>query len=164
MLQEGLLVYTYNHAVKGRNKIQDTWDSTLYRVVQQPREWGAPYSIVPVNQDGPVRQVHRTELRSVLMATCRVDEIPGADALGEVAEGDEVEFYPLGSLCAELSEDIASENLGSPVEEDQDEVTETNWGSQLVEGPRRSSRRTAGQHSNLYNLPRSVVEDDHVII
>ncbi len=142
-IEEGVLVYTRNHAVKGRNKIQDTWDSTLYRVVQQPKEWGAPYSIVPVNQDGPVRQVHRTELRSVPMATCGVDEIPGADAQGEVAEGDEVEFYPLGSLCVESPEDIApaSENLGSSVEEDQDEVTETNWGSQLVEeGPRRSSR------------------------
>ncbi len=73
----------------------------------------------------------------------------------------------MGSLCAESPEDIApaSLNLGSSVEEVQDEVTETNWGSQLVEeGPLRSSRRTAGQHSNPYHLPRSVVEDDYVRI
>lgn len=73
-----------------------------------------------MNRDGPVWQVHRTELRSVLMATCGIDGIPGADAQGEVAEGNyEVEFYRLGSLCAESPEDIApaSGNLGSSVEE-----------------------------------------------
>ncbi|KAK9953856.1 hypothetical protein ABG768_015976 [Culter alburnus] len=87
------------------------------------------------------------------MATCGVDEIPGADVQGEVVEGEEVEMYPLGSLCAESPEDIApvSENLGSSVEDDQDEVNETNWGSRLVEGPRRSSRRTAG--STFQSLP-----------
>ncbi|ROL53498.1 hypothetical protein DPX16_1916 [Anabarilius grahami] len=83
---------------------------------------------------------------------------------GEVVEGEEVEIYPLGSLCAESPEDIApvSENFGSSVEDDQDEVNETNWGSRFVEGPRRSSRRTAGQHSNPYHLPRSEVKNDHV--
>ncbi|KAJ8367144.1 hypothetical protein AAFF_G00330610 [Aldrovandia affinis] len=39
-LKEGQLVYTRNHSVKGRNKIQDTWDSTPYRVVQQPDHQG----------------------------------------------------------------------------------------------------------------------------
>lgn len=40
-IEEGVLVYTHNHAMKGRNNIQDMWDSTLYRVLQQPKEWGA---------------------------------------------------------------------------------------------------------------------------
>lgn len=62
---EGELVYTHNHAIKGRNKIQDWWDATLYKVVRQPREGGAPYSIIPVGQEGPIRQVHRAELRVV---------------------------------------------------------------------------------------------------
>ncbi|KAJ8407241.1 hypothetical protein AAFF_G00278150 [Aldrovandia affinis] len=64
-LKEGQLVYTRNHSVKGRNKIQDTWDSTPYRVVQQPDHQGAVYSVIPASQDGPVRRVHRTELRRV---------------------------------------------------------------------------------------------------
>ncbi|KAJ8362363.1 hypothetical protein AAFF_G00378260 [Aldrovandia affinis] len=64
-LKEGQLVYIRNHSVKGRNKIQDTWDSTPYRVVQQPDHQGAVYSVVPASQDGPVRRVHRTELRRV---------------------------------------------------------------------------------------------------
>ncbi|KAJ8411330.1 hypothetical protein AAFF_G00173360 [Aldrovandia affinis] len=35
------------------------------RVVQQPDHQGAVYSVVPASQDGPVRRVHRMELRRV---------------------------------------------------------------------------------------------------
>ncbi len=51
-----------------------------------------------IYQDGPVRQVHSTEFRSVPIATCGVDEIPGADAQGEVAEGDEVKNVTYGVI------------------------------------------------------------------
>ncbi len=42
--------------------------------------------------------MHSTEFRSVPIATCGVDEIPGADAQGEVAEGDEVKNVTYGVI------------------------------------------------------------------
>lgn len=56
-LGEGDIVYVRNNGMKGRNKIQDVWDSTPYRVVQCPPERGVVYSITPVDKGGPVWQV-----------------------------------------------------------------------------------------------------------
>ncbi|RVE74119.1 hypothetical protein OJAV_G00037880 [Oryzias javanicus] len=63
--EEGDLVYTRNHAARGRNKIQDFWDPTPYQIVRPPSPRGVVYSVAPAGQDGPLRQVHRAELRSV---------------------------------------------------------------------------------------------------
>lgn len=56
-LGEGDIVYVRNHGMKGRNKIQDVWDPTSYRVVQCPPERGFFYSITPADKGGPVQQV-----------------------------------------------------------------------------------------------------------
>lgn len=112
-----------------------------------------------------MRQVYRIELRSVPMATVGVNEIPRAamQKRGKLATDDDgVEFYPLRMVQFESPEDVGPpcEHLGSSVVEDQGHVIEMERGPQLIEGgPRRSSRRTAGQHSNPCRLPRSVVEE-----
>lgn len=109
-LEEGDLVYTRNHAVKGRNKTQDAWDSTLYQVVRQPHEQGVVYSIAPVGQEGPVRQVHRTELRIVPAGTPREEEKepdagrPWNREDEEDIESDE-ELMPTGVLVYERQSD-----------------------------------------------------------
>lgn len=54
-LEEGQLV-------KGRHKIQDTWDSCVYQVVRCPLGQGVVYSVRPAYVDGPVRQVHTVGL------------------------------------------------------------------------------------------------------
>ncbi|KAL1259109.1 hypothetical protein QQF64_009686 [Cirrhinus molitorella] len=64
--REGELVYLKNHH-RGRHKIQDVYDSCLYKVVREPGEQGAVYSVAPVSQAGPVKQVHRMEMRKALM-------------------------------------------------------------------------------------------------
>lgn len=53
--EEGDLVYTRNHSVRGRNKIQDFWDPTPYQVVRPPPSKGAVYSVAPAGQEGPLR-------------------------------------------------------------------------------------------------------------
>uniref|UniRef100_A0A3Q1EHS4 Integrase catalytic domain-containing protein n=1 Tax=Acanthochromis polyacanthus TaxID=80966 RepID=A0A3Q1EHS4_9TELE len=152
--EEGDLVYTRNHSVRGRNKIQDFWDSTPYQVVCPPPLRGVVYSVVPVGQEGPLRQVHRTELRSVPERR---------------AEDNNVQGIPTELLEADLSkpEDelgLDSDAMVSTVNEDQglsdiqhlpgrDPTKET--GTTLVFEPRRSVRKTAGQHSNLHRLPQS---------
>ncbi|KAL1278784.1 hypothetical protein QQF64_025457 [Cirrhinus molitorella] len=45
--REGELVYLKNHH-RGRHKIQDVYDSCLYKVVREPGEQGAVYSVAPV--------------------------------------------------------------------------------------------------------------------
>lgn len=62
VLPEGMVVYRKNH-VQGRNKIQNVWDSTRYRVVKCLDEAGRVYTICPSEDSGPERNVDRTELR-----------------------------------------------------------------------------------------------------
>lgn len=63
----GELVYLKNRQVRGRNKIQDHWDNCIHRVVRRPEDKGVVYSVVPVDGEGPARQVHRTEMRKALV-------------------------------------------------------------------------------------------------
>lgn len=164
-LREGQLVYTRNHSVKGRNKIQDTWDPTPYRVVRQPEEQGVVYSIAPASQDGPVRQVHRTELRSVPGGADNEtqDQQPvNHESKGELVE-DEDDPQVSGVLIPERagSGDEASSELGlsapevdASLDTASDSMEESDVGeSPVIGGLRRSARTTAGQHSNLHHLP-----------
>lgn len=42
---EGQLVYRRDYSKRGRNKIQDAWSPTKYKVIKAPTEGGAVYSI-----------------------------------------------------------------------------------------------------------------------
>lgn len=64
-LEQGDLVYMRNHSVRGRNKIQDFWDPTPFQLVRPPPGHGVVYSVAPAGHTGPLRQVHRTELRNI---------------------------------------------------------------------------------------------------
>lgn len=62
-IQKGQLVHLRNH-VRGRNKIQDAWDSTLYKVVDVPRDiLVSVYTVEPVDSPGETKKVHRSNLR-----------------------------------------------------------------------------------------------------
>lgn len=67
--KEGQLVYLKNHRCQGRRKIQDIWSPVLYQVVQVPTELGGPYVIKLADGTGPVRGVHRTEMRAAPLET-----------------------------------------------------------------------------------------------
>jgi len=61
-IQKGQLVYLRNH-VRGRNKIQDAWDSTPYKVVDVPADfYGSVYTVEPANYPGQTKKVHRSNL------------------------------------------------------------------------------------------------------
>lgn len=64
--RKGELVYLKNHHC-GQNKIQDLYDSCLCKVVLDPGEQGAVYSVAPVSQAGSVKQVHWMELCKALI-------------------------------------------------------------------------------------------------
>lgn len=159
--EEGDLVYTRDHSVKGRNKIQYFWDPTLYQVVRRPRPNGLVYTIVPVGQKGPFRQIHRTELRSIPESRT---------ASNDVSEG----ILKVSGTIQETEEN-SELNAASGIEDDytlnvsesDDEMSELpsagqtpakETGTSLVGEPWRSAQTTAGKHSNPHRLPRSVKE------
>ena len=97
-LPVGSIVYRLNH-VKGRNKIQDVWESNPYQVIHCLDDAGRVYSICPVDGSGPVQTVSRTELRLAPVTTTRLaPTIP-----------------PLGH-----QESLTPTALGNPEEEDED--------------------------------------------
>ncbi|PFX11422.1 Transposon Tf2-8 polyprotein [Stylophora pistillata] len=62
-IQKGQLDYLRNH-VRGRNKIQDAWDSILYKVVNVPKDsLVSGYTVEPVDSPGEIKKVHRSNLR-----------------------------------------------------------------------------------------------------
>ena len=62
--KEGEFVYLRNR-VQGRNKIQDYWNPSAFRVVRGPSGAGVVYTVAPAVGDGRIRQVHRSEMRGV---------------------------------------------------------------------------------------------------
>lgn len=155
--EEGDLVYTRNHAVRGRNKIQDFWDPTPYQIVRPPPARGVVYSIAPAGQEGPLRQVHRVELRSVPESrggeegTEEVVESVPPESCEENEKADPHENdSQVGRECG--SGDV-SENVSEQFLPGQEPPKES--GTSLVFEPRRSTRKTAGQHANPHRLPQS---------
>lgn len=153
-LKEGELVYARNHTVRGRNKIQDMWDPTVYQVVRQPPERGTVYAIVPIDGQGPVRQVHRTELRKVPDAQGKVVLVDG-DLSG--VEDEEQDNSVAQDQGVEEDDQLNEVGEGHPFLEGSSEVQELGEEG-TSEGQRRSSRVTAGQHSNPYRLPKSACQ------
>ena len=61
-IENSQFVYLYSH-LRGRKKIQDAWDPTLYKVQDTPGSTGAVYTVIPAHQNGPRKTMHRTLLR-----------------------------------------------------------------------------------------------------
>ncbi|KAJ8409316.1 hypothetical protein AAFF_G00235140 [Aldrovandia affinis] len=64
-LKEDQLVYLRDHSVRGRNKIQDLWSSTVHKILKAPQQGGPVYTIAPVDALEQVKHVHRTMLKAV---------------------------------------------------------------------------------------------------
>ncbi|KAL2095623.1 hypothetical protein ACEWY4_007771 [Coilia grayii] len=182
----GQLVYIRNRP-QGRNKIQDAWQSVLYRVV---RIQGTTYTLEPV-EGGLTKRVNRVDIRPCVSdyvagpapkkgknrqlpesvrsedsgsdSECLDDEIIGElvtinqgtdDTVVEngVVEGFEVPNQRAEEMTVDsLSED---EVVGSEVDTELEPVVAP------ISVPRRSTRQSAGQHSNLHHQPRSVLGPD----
>lgn len=156
--------------MKGGNKIQDFWDSTPYEVVRPAPKRGVVYSIAPLGQGEPLRQVHRTDLRSIPEPRAEesvrgVEEMVSREDHTEPQETHKDER--VGNVSGVILNDLVEPThealdpgvsdsernltLSLPSQEDELDVEPNE--------PRRSSRKTAGQHSNPFNLPRSVLSE-----
>lgn len=106
-----------------------------------------------MGQESPLRQVHRTELRSVPESRTEDDEVQGVST--EVVDMPE----PEGDQGLDIDHADSSVNNDQGLSDIQhlpgkDPTKET--GTTLVFEPRRSARKTAGHHSNPHRLPQSV--------
>lgn len=143
----GTRVLTRNR-VQGRNKIQDVWDPTPYKVISALSD--NVYSIQLADGSGPVKNVNRREiLNTGEIITEEPDvEIPVTNS----DDSDEEDSYFKVMHC-DQNEDIEEETVNTASDTEQPTVL-----------PRRSTRATAGKHSNPNRLPKSAVSVQRTVI
>lgn len=182
-LTEGQQVLLRNHAVRGRNKIQDKWTSLIYKVLKSPGDQGQVYTIAPMDEPDKVRYVHRSSLKPYLGITCsnsspRAEtapeevERPGSQVRrhGEPWEEDDLCLIQPAPVLVSESAPIDVNNspliigevaMGPSGTLSPQQVTEMEatgaQDSAEDEGTinlRRTTRVTAGRHSNPHRLPQ----------
>ncbi|KAL6483715.1 hypothetical protein MHYP_G00085870 [Metynnis hypsauchen] len=172
-LREGQFVYLRDYTHRGRNKIQDKWGPSLYRIVKVPLDSGAVYSIVPHDVPGPVRHVHRTLIKPAYLTPLGLaqedqvqeDRVEQEHMMSEeedlegdwwkVVEPEEVSrvaaTVPNPILLADSVETLLP--LAQASEDTFGATNDPNLGGTIL---RRTTRKTAGRHANMHHLPRSV--------
>lgn len=152
-MKEGQLVYRRDYSNRGRNKIQDVWSLTKYKVIQAPMEGGTVYSIALTNTLARVKRLHRTMLKPV------PDVFPlypspyvGPESLGFENVGRDPGHTE--SVDGLLHPDGWQEILGQVADRLPFASTEAS-DSGLI-SLRRWARETAGRHGSPHHLPRAV--------
>lgn len=184
---EGQLVYLRDHSFKGRHKIQDLWSPVPYQGVCAPEAGGVVYTIAPETDLSNVRRVHRSALKACVRKEALSNGPPGVGLEDREeprvdGEGDDVDLVVLvpetpcvarGSGFPALADSVEDQlPVGLPpvvaVREESGGLdvrpivrgavgSSSSQGDRVV-APRRTGRAGAGQHSNLYHLPRTVGE------
>ena len=162
-LSDGERVYLRNHAVKGRNKIQDAWNSRVFRVISR-QGTNHVYVVEPADGFGEPRTVNRAEIRQCtkLCDESRPRKLPCIPTGSEAVDSSDssssstpwmcsVPLVPRVRCCESPSEPLPRLPLPAVTPD-----SETSSDEFTVERPRRRTQRaTAGLHSNPMNLPRS---------
>ena len=158
----GTRVLVRNRGVRGRNKIQDRWSNKVFKVVEQLEN--GTYSIEAADGHGNQKIVNRAELQicppTVLQPVRRTRPIRTARHQPAVqpSSSDEtdqelaIELIPPPHNPADL--DPANPAIDDGSERDSESE---NGDEEEVAPLRRSTRTTAGHHSNKFNLPQSVL-------
>jgi len=146
----GQRVLVRNLHLKGRHKIQDNWMGTIYIVTDRLNEEGSVYTVVPEDGSGEAKVLHRMHLR--LAPGEMAQQSSDVESACESHVGSESEGH--GSISASRSPNAnGSAGLPSGTSDDPDSDI---GNAQPAPGLRRSTRATAGKHSNPYRLPRAV--------
>ncbi|KAL2088039.1 hypothetical protein ACEWY4_016867 [Coilia grayii] len=181
---EGEVVHLRNTGIRGRNKIQDAWSPTRYLVVRAPGPGGGVYSIAPCDQQSKVKQVHRSLLKrappqSMAGAQPEANTAVLDHTLRGTDEGPEGWWMacPPGALAAptrvlptiDSTPLLVQQEVGplaaTPMASDDPPQCAVVGPSDAVHSvaeidlsvPRRTTRETAGRHTNVHHLPQSVL-------
>ncbi|CAG2203255.1 unnamed protein product [Mytilus edulis] len=132
--------------VQGRNKMQDNWHPTPYKVVHRFKD--NVYGIQLADGSGPVRNVTRREICD----TGKVDMMQNSSP--DITEDSNSSFGGWNVTIVDpnsLPIQIDHQESG---EDEQDVTTASVDDDNSI---RRSKRTNAGKHSNPFNLPKSVL-------
>jgi transposase InsO family protein len=139
------------HRVLGRNKIQDCWDPLQYIVVRRLDDCNNVYAVKPVDGVGHLRHVNRVNLKIS-------SDVPQTEPLISDSDDDASDASPRVLRSAtkpppkEVTKGLQDKPAGpTKVSKKVKKLADR------TQMPRRSSRATAGQHTNPLNLPRSAV-------
>ncbi|XP_067458021.1 uncharacterized protein [Thunnus thynnus] len=182
-VEVGQLVYLC-HWPQGRNKIQDAWSPTIYRV---PEVQGSTHTVEPV-ESGPTKRIHRANLRPcvgpVPTPRKRKGSIPTAieTPSSKVAEDhpdpdpeyvvlEETTYLSLDQRQERDRVEVPDQNSGfsEPVDINEPVVAAPSITEHVLEpepvtrsrsaaptpAPRRSQIANAGVHSNPHHIPVS---------
>ena len=185
-LQVGQLVYVRDHGVRGRHKIQDIWSSLVYQVVKASGQ-GAVYTVAPVEALHQVRTVHRDMLKAIVRPEPLAPPLEGQpppallEADSDSSAGDLYLLVPETPLPLTPVVSSSVDPSGHLLRGRQEGGSSSGTAPQLggpgpapwcsprdqpsfsQQAPRRTSRSTAGQHPNVYRLPRSAGQVDDVV-
>lgn len=189
-LREGQLVYLCDHGVRGRHKIHDLWNPTVYQVVKAPQVGGSVYTIAPVGDLEKLHHVHRSSLKPQAQGevvledpenqvelpvegTTEEELVDGdlayvVSAIPPVAlKGPVVGMYPSGVM------DVAVFRVDDAVGNVPADASGSSISSFPVPVPtfgvprgqsgvtlRRTGRVGARQHTNVHHFPRAVGRGD----
>ncbi|XP_076144034.1 uncharacterized protein LOC143126003 isoform X2 [Alosa pseudoharengus] len=180
-LEVGQQVYLRDHSMRGRNKIQDAWSPVTYQVLRAPAPGGVVYTVAPMHDLDQMQQVHRTMMKCIpssrsipleaeqsvgLQVRHRIpevleeteDPVPGVVVTMAAAPGLDPGISPPPSTppLATLEGAPVTQNSRPGASASTHPLHTQATSSISPEGPRRSTRPTAGQHSNPHRLPASV--------
>lgn len=135
--------------VLGRNKIQDTWDPTPYIVLARIESDGSAYVVRRVDETGASRTINRLDL---LEFKC-----PDEESTDESEDFDRAHI-PSRHQSSDTDASSSEEEFSINIEEPLIHTVPTVEQSPVL---RRSSRANKGKHSNVHNLPRSVLSQSN---
>ncbi len=179
-IEVGQIVYLRNRP-PGRNKIQDAWHSTQYRVIEIQ---GTTHTVQPV-EGGPIRRVNRVDLRPCVHIPGPVAPKRGAEPILEVGEAstgdvDEEQFEegivllectgPNGDgshRCTDAEDqmgisEVSPDDPTVPASIELGEGSQEQGGVPSLPPPRKSTRSNVGQHSNPHHEPKSALSHSAV--
>ena len=176
---EGTQVYVRDRRVKGRNKIQDAYRPERYKIIRKAADKDI-YLVEPVSGFGVVKWFPRAEIRP-----CNSMRVTGPSKqknlviVGQPAVNRRQEQYDASASSSSSDEELVILSKGQPDEEggpsvhveldSPDENTQTSPSESSPaesssndsdserpsQSVRRSTRATAGKHSNPFRQPRS---------
>ncbi|KAK3755807.1 hypothetical protein QZH41_003192 [Actinostola sp. cb2023] len=161
-LEIGQLVYLRNK-VKGRNKIQDSWSPTLYRVIGVPDKDGAAYTVQLYKGDAEPRKVSRSFMRKCPLIKpqdfARRRTQTHTSALTEESDSEDEDEVAIVIRTSNAPD--AHPVLQTTDVEDTPDITDIVTDGQAEKTTdrklRRTTRTTAGKSGSRYGFTQSVL-------
>ena len=161
-LKLGARVYYKQRGIKGRSKIQNVYRTEIYKVIAK-MEAKDVYKIEPADGFGTPRWVNRAELKpcpTPVSSTAHSKELVPNISIErkpddhDLSSSDEEQLLVGPSPSVPDTDELDRDN---PSTDDQLQISDSSSEEELgkVVPLRRTSRSTAGKHSNIFHEPRS---------